>query len=414
MVEERCIGYQQSELPSMLAKDQWQALSSLHCLLLHKHNDFFLASQHPSASVALKKLSEKYAMPARMWRHSIHSSLELLWYRLSDSSEHILTFLHLAYTMMTLLLESVPAFENTWIECLGDLARYSMAVNSPERETWACVARYWYLQASDRNPNIGRIQHHLAVLARPDMLQQLFHYTKSLVSVHPFPSAGESILFLFDPLLNGSGSYGQLVTAFVTAHGYLFKQYLISDLEASVQEYLFQLKEYINQLGAVFKTKGAYIASCNFAAIFQYGSIDVVLPSKFEEGFPRREQQGEGECEGEPSKLIYNGSCLAFETFSVILDQIGNEHIYPAVHVYLAFIWCMSLNDTMEHVNLVVQWNKIATFLNTIIYNNIDLGAIKCNEFPMIGERENMPEDFLICGQVGAGVIFLLTSSKMP
>ena len=112
---------------------------------------------------------------------------------------------------MTLLLESVFAFENTWIECLGDLARYSMAVNSPERETWACVARYWYLQASDRNPNIGRIQHHLAVLARPDMLQQLFHYTKSLVSVHPFPSAGESILFLFDPLLNGSGSYGQLV-----------------------------------------------------------------------------------------------------------------------------------------------------------------------------------------------------------
>src|SRR5699024_10470240 len=105
-----------------------------------------------------------------------------------------------------------------------------------------------------------------------------------------------------------------------------------------------------------------------------------------------REQQGEGECEGEcegePSKLIYNGSCLAFETFSVILDQIGNEHIYPAVHVYLAFIWCMSLNDTMEHVNLVVQWNKIATFLNTIIYNNIDLGAIKCNEFPMIGERK--------------------------
>lgn len=58
MVEERCIGYQQSDLPSMLSKDQWQALTSLHCLLLHEHNDFFLACQHPSANVALKKLSE--------------------------------------------------------------------------------------------------------------------------------------------------------------------------------------------------------------------------------------------------------------------------------------------------------------------------------------------------------------------
>ena len=98
---------------------------------------------------------------------------------------------------------------------------------------------------SDRNLDVGRIQHHLAVLARPDMVQQLFHYTKSLVSVRPFPSAGESILFLFDPLLNGLGSYGQPVTAFVAAHGYLFKQYLISNLKASVQEYLSQLKEYI-------------------------------------------------------------------------------------------------------------------------------------------------------------------------
>lgn len=26
--------------------------------------------------------------------------------------------------MMALLHETVPAFENTWIECLGDLSRY--------------------------------------------------------------------------------------------------------------------------------------------------------------------------------------------------------------------------------------------------------------------------------------------------
>lgn len=307
---------------------------------------------------------------------------------------------------MTLLLESVPAFENTWIECLGDLARYSMAVNPPERETWARVARYWYLQASDRNPNVGRIQHHLAVLARPDMLQQLFHYTKSLVSVHPFPSARESILFLFDPLLNGSGSYGQpvAVSAFVAAHGYLFKKRPISDLRTPVQVYLSHLKEYIDQFGAEFKIYGAYMASCNFAAIFQYGSIDAVLPSKcsrsqFEGDSLRQQQHGEGEQEEASLKLIYYGSCLSFETFSVILDQIGNEHVYPAVHFYLAFIWCRATNDSMGHIDLVVPWSKIAIFLNGMICSDIDFGVIKCDKFPIAEDRKNMPEDFLIRGQ---------------
>ncbi|KAK4170762.1 hypothetical protein QBC36DRAFT_200754, partial [Triangularia setosa] len=34
--------------------DQWQALVALYRTLLHKHHDFFLASQQPSASPALK------------------------------------------------------------------------------------------------------------------------------------------------------------------------------------------------------------------------------------------------------------------------------------------------------------------------------------------------------------------------
>lgn len=179
---------------------------------------------------------------------------------------------------------------------------------------------------------------------------------------------------------------------------------LISDLDASVQEYLSRLKEYIKQLGAAFKTKGAYIASCNFAAIFQYGSIDAVLPSKFGEDFPRRQEQG-GE-QGEPSKLIYYGSCLAFETFSVILDQVGNEHVYPAVHVYLAFIWCMALNDSMGHVELVVPWSKIATFLNRMTHSDIDFGVIEYDEFPVTEDRKNIPEDFLIRGQVWSQYYF--------
>ena len=46
--------------------------------------------------------------------------------------------------MIALLYETVPAFEDAWVECLGDLARYRMAIedNEPkEREDWSGVAR---------------------------------------------------------------------------------------------------------------------------------------------------------------------------------------------------------------------------------------------------------------------------------
>jgi hypothetical protein len=60
-------------------------------------------------------------MPARIWRHGIHAFLEVLRQRLPESQEHMLAFIYIAYTMMALLLETVPAFEDTWIECFGNL-----------------------------------------------------------------------------------------------------------------------------------------------------------------------------------------------------------------------------------------------------------------------------------------------------
>ena len=45
--------------------------------------------------------------------------------------------------IMALLYETMPAFEDTCIECLGDLGRYRMAVGDDEvrdREVWADVA----------------------------------------------------------------------------------------------------------------------------------------------------------------------------------------------------------------------------------------------------------------------------------
>ena len=176
--------------PPRLTNEQWQALIALHRTLLHEHHDFFLASQHPASPTPLQRLAAKYSMTARMWRHGVHSFLELLRHHLPHSLEHMLTFIYLAYSIMALLYETVPAFEDTWIECLGDLGRYRMAIedNAEDREDWNDVARSWYSKAADKRPTVGLLYHHIAV-ATPNVLQQLFFYSKSLTVGQPFPPA---------------------------------------------------------------------------------------------------------------------------------------------------------------------------------------------------------------------------------
>ena len=132
MVEAKCIDIHERQSAAaqekdpakrvQLKNDQWQSLRALHEQLLHEHHDYFLASQHPSASPALTRLAAKYSMPARMWRHGIHAFIEILRHRLPESLEHMLAFIHIAYTMVALLHETVPTFEDTWIECLGNLS----------------------------------------------------------------------------------------------------------------------------------------------------------------------------------------------------------------------------------------------------------------------------------------------------
>ena len=269
-----------------LNNEQCQALIALHGTLLHEHHDFFLASQHPSASPALRRLASKYAMPARMWRHGIHSFLELLRHRLPASLDHMLAFIYLAYSMMALLYETVPAFEDTWIECLEDLGRYRMAIEDDDimdREVWTGVARHWYSKASDKAPTTGRLYHHLAILARPNDLQQLFYYSKSLCVVIPFTSARESILTLFDPVLNAENHHQShyrlppIDTSFVKAHGLLFTNKYPERFEPTKKEFLDLLDSQIGRVTRKFMEQGYYTAVANCLALLGFADKDNIL-----------------------------------------------------------------------------------------------------------------------------------------
>lgn len=201
-VELKCI-----DIDAALARDsaelgleQWQALIALHRTLLYEHHDFLMATQHPSASEKLKALASKYSMPARMWKHGIHAFLEVLRHRRPESEDYMLAFVVLAYQMMATLYETVPCFTDTWIECLGDLARYRMVIEDDCKETWAGVAARWYTLASDRHPDIGRLYHHLGILERPSM-RKLSLYAKSLTCSISFLNARDSMPSFCTPIV---------------------------------------------------------------------------------------------------------------------------------------------------------------------------------------------------------------------
>lgn len=433
MVEKKCIEIdkQQAESKGELSSAQWQALISVHRTLLYEHHDFFLASQHPSASPVLKRLPEKYAMPARMWRYGIHSFLEVLRQRLPESLDYMLNFIYLAYSMVTLLLESVSAFRDTWIECLGDLARYRMAVEDRDRETWAAVSRYWYNQDADRSPDVGRIQHHLAVLARPDLLQQLFYYTKALVCVRPFPNARESIALLLNPYNAQLLHEPSMDKAFLATHGVLFAKGPTEQFVTRANHFLSWFRWGIRRLARQGQ-QGVYIMSVNFASVLQYGEPEAVMALEFSQ------KQGETLAEahafalewtsgaaataaslsessstgynGEstnavsqiPSQVAFQGSCLAFHTLAVFLEQMGDPNAYPGVHTSLAFIWCLALHPpAMQQVEQLIPWLGLTKFLNTLFRIDTDFTMVEDEAFPISndGVTQQLPEDYLIRGQ---------------
>ncbi|OLN96565.1 EST/SMG-like protein 1 [Colletotrichum chlorophyti] len=411
MVESKCIEVDNAQSSanegSKLNNDQWQALIALHRTLLHEHHDFFLASQHPSASPALRRLASKYAMPARMWRHGIHSFLELLRHRLPASLEHMLTFIYLAYSMMALLYETVPNFEDTWIECLGDLGRYRMAIEDDDlkdREVWTAVSRHWYSRASDKSPATGRLYHHLAILARPNALQQLFYYTKSLCVPIPFLSARESIMTLFEPHLSGAPTrLADVDAAFVRAHGILFSGRNNDQLASSIQEFLDKLDNHIARTTVRWTESGYYIGIALSCSLLEYGSESNILMRSIKSGRTHDVDISMDDSENAMTQKFFNALDFTARTHTVVFQRFGDENVDPYLHVTLSFLKHLSQFPTaMGHIEEKVPWKLIALMLNTFVTKSASVAKFESDIFPR-PEKEThrpIPDDYALRGLI--------------
>jgi hypothetical protein len=421
MVEGKCIqvDLKQAQLakdappgqPPKLNNDQWQALIALHRTLLHEHHDFFLASQHPSATAAVRRLATKYAMPARLWKHGIHAFLELLRNRLPDCLDHMLAFIYLAYSMMTLLYETVPSFKETWIECLGDLGRYRMAIEDDDvrdREVWTQVARQWYVKASNMSPTTGRLYHHLAILARPNAMQQLYYYGKALSVAQPFVAAKESILTLFDPILGSKQSYRKfsvIVTAYVKCHAILFTRTQMDIFDATRKEFTSLLNDHIEKAGKRFQEQGYYLAISNAQALLGWGSSNNVVMRALlncKEEKIDVEMTGVTGIEKPTDVAVFKmAHHLFIQTANVVFQAVDDLSRLSFVHCTLAFL--DHIASVGSAINLVEQgfpWQPLIGILNNLIRNYKTYDRIESKDIP-VPDKEDFrpfPDDFALRG----------------
>ncbi|KAB5572248.1 hypothetical protein GE09DRAFT_1025567 [Coniochaeta sp. 2T2.1] len=386
----------------------WQALVELHDKLLGKHHDFFMASQNPNASPALRSLATKYAMPARMWRYGIYCFLELLRHRLPASREHMLTFIYLAYSMMAVLYETVPAFEETWIECLGDLGRYRMAIEDDDvrhRETWTAVSRHWYSKGSDKSPTTGRLYHHLAILARPNGFQQLFYYTKSLL-VAIQDSAREDVMTLLDPIMafgpNQVSRFSTTELEFIRCHGFMFSKKFPEKFEKSADDFIDSLDNFIAGRARHFIQPGYWVGMIACCAIAGYGNERHPFFEAIRNPLSER-QGGQPLEELDVPKETTVAITLANRTHTVIFQRYGDDNILPYIHVTLVFMYRLTfIPEVNDLVAREFPWKLLALMLNYLVYSVENFELIEDEPFPEELEKGDfrcpLPEDYAMRG----------------
>ncbi|ETS61663.1 hypothetical protein PaG_04161 [Moesziomyces aphidis] len=130
--------------PDVRDPSYWITMISRHRSLADLHSSFFEMTCRPELPRSVQELAETYNLPSRLWQNAFHLMLESLRSNLASQPPHqpasrktelldyLTEFIYFAYSFYSALHESerYKNFGRAWIESLGDLSRYRMAVAS--------------------------------------------------------------------------------------------------------------------------------------------------------------------------------------------------------------------------------------------------------------------------------------------
>ncbi|KAF9533398.1 hypothetical protein CPB83DRAFT_472504 [Crepidotus variabilis] len=329
-------------------KEKWKKQIHDHKELAETIHNLLEMSLSPSVPASLRNIPQKYNIIVRLWTYGFHKLLEALR-RASFTSplalEHLQDFIYYAYTFYTGLLEepTLGGFKSGWLEALGDLARYRMAVCKmvgegqqgrggltkeavsnaedstkkkrkkgssssgdaesnavprriddspspsigpaaarmmalePEKELWRTIARDWFALGLADQPGTGKLHHHLGLLAREgegEELRGVYHFVKSMTTLHPFSTSRESILPLFSTSAEKKAEMDiGPRELFVQLHGMLFTHIQMDDFDPTLARLMERLTLSSSSLSSNDLEERDWImmAVINIGAILEYG-----------------------------------------------------------------------------------------------------------------------------------------------
>lgn len=128
--------------PEVRDSTYWITLVGKHRDLAECHSSFLEMTCRPELPRSVQELAEIYNLPSRLWQTGFHLMLESLRTSLASQHhmqghqrkaallDHLTEFIYYAYSFYSALHESerCKSFRRAWIESLGDLSRYRMAV----------------------------------------------------------------------------------------------------------------------------------------------------------------------------------------------------------------------------------------------------------------------------------------------
>ncbi|KAL7421588.1 hypothetical protein Q5752_003357 [Cryptotrichosporon argae] len=444
----------------------WAELVAMHKELAEHHHEFLKIAFDPTFPSGLRVLPVKYNIPVRLWQSAFHLVLErlrFLWTTKNPIALDLLTDCILdAYRFYTELYDDplLGSFRTAWIEALGDIARYRMAVASVaaeppmvrrtvddddddapqpsgvsigqevaddwvvnDKDTWRETARDWYAMGVTEKPGEGRLHHHLALLChnvRGLEGRELYHFTKSLTASHPFETSRESILALFDSSLQLQRSTPEATAMdlFVRLHGMLFTRIDLDAFPPVMSRFMERLEEDasldgVSRKAGVTQVDWLLMSAVNIAAVLQYGALNSPIRKALVAGGRRRNQDDDEpddeveheEVDPEPDAPPPQTFTFALQLASAMLDLVFahptrhqglHQVLNPYLTTYLTFL--ATLFRVPEAGAHVARY---VSWRNLATF----LGAFRDvrEETRLISAAAPLPEDWMVRGMEWVG-----------
>ncbi len=277
------------------------------------------------------------------------------------------------------------------------------------RQMWAEAARAWYLARCDKEPNVGRLYHHLAIVSTSDAVEKIYLFFKSLCVPVPFPTARSSIttnVFARVPFQEYS-NMTWVDYSFVKVHRTFFNKHgPAARGRPAQQEFLGDLTHHIFQSGPRWLVIGHQVAITNCCALLGYGDTGSALMRALR---PQQQQEEEEpdmdmlKARPEPWADWADRVEFVTQTHKTVFSLFQDPQTYSYVHVSLAFLHHLSKNA--QAVSMVAKqhpWALTAKLLNSISLNVSTRARIETRQFPgpetMDEPWRPLPEDYALRG----------------